>query len=47
MRTQAKQKKTVFAYFNNDVNTRAPENARRVMKQLGKCAALPAKGERG
>lgn len=29
---------TVFAYFNNDVNTRAPENARMLMEMVGKRA---------
>jgi uncharacterized protein YecE (DUF72 family) len=28
-----------FVYFNNDVNTRAPGNARRLMEMLGKYAA--------
>jgi uncharacterized protein YecE (DUF72 family) len=27
-----------FAYFNNDVNTRAPDNARRLMQMVGKYA---------
>jgi uncharacterized protein YecE (DUF72 family) len=30
-----------FVYFNNDVNTRAPLNARRLMEMLGKCAVKP------
>jgi uncharacterized protein YecE (DUF72 family) len=40
-RSEAKRKRTVLLYFNNDVNTRAPENARRVMQMLGKYAVLP------
>jgi uncharacterized protein YecE (DUF72 family) len=30
-----------FVYFNNDVNTRAPLNARRLMEMLGKYAVKP------
>ncbi|HZQ46227.1 MAG TPA: DUF72 domain-containing protein [Verrucomicrobiae bacterium] len=33
--------KTVFAYFNNDVNTRAPNNARTLMKMAGARAVKP------
>lgn len=39
-RSQAEKRRKVFLYFNNDVNTRAPENARRMMQLLGKCAVL-------
>lgn len=30
-----------FAYFNNDVNTRAPQNALLLMKMLGKWSMPP------
>ncbi|HEX9046565.1 MAG TPA: DUF72 domain-containing protein [Verrucomicrobiae bacterium] len=35
MRAQAKAGKKVFAYFNNDVNVRAPENAKMLMEMCG------------
>lgn len=35
IRYQAEQGKRVFAYFNNDVNVRAPENAKLLMKMVG------------
>jgi uncharacterized protein YecE (DUF72 family) len=34
--------KTVFAYFNNDMNTRAPQNARQLMEMVGSRAAKPS-----
>src|SRR5579884_2258507 len=33
--------KTVYAYFNNDVNVRAPENARELMRMIGERALGP------
>jgi uncharacterized protein YecE (DUF72 family) len=33
--------KTVFAYFNNDVNVRAPENAHELMRMVGERALGP------
>jgi uncharacterized protein YecE (DUF72 family) len=39
--TQTKAGKTVYAYFNNDVNVRAPENARMLMRMTGKYAVRP------
>jgi uncharacterized protein YecE (DUF72 family) len=42
-RAEAEKRRTVFMYFNNDVNTRAPENARRMIQLLGECAVLPEK----
>jgi uncharacterized protein YecE (DUF72 family) len=40
-RRSARQGLSGFAYFNNDVNTRAPLNARRLMELVGKHAAKP------
>ncbi len=31
----------VYSYFNNDVNVRAPENARMLMRMIGRAAAKP------
>jgi uncharacterized protein YecE (DUF72 family) len=41
LRRSARQGLKGFAYFNNDVNTRAPLNARRLIEMLGKHAAKP------
>lgn len=38
---QARAGKTVFVYFNNDVNVRAPENAKMLMSMVGKFAVQP------
>jgi uncharacterized protein YecE (DUF72 family) len=38
LRRCARQGLNGFAYFNNDVNTRAPDNARRLMQMVGKYA---------
>lgn len=38
---QAAKGKQVYAYFNNDVNVRAPENARMLMEMVGNAAAPP------
>jgi uncharacterized protein YecE (DUF72 family) len=35
IRRQARRGKTVYAYFNNDLNYRAPGNARMLMKMVG------------
>lgn len=37
MRKQMRTGKTVFAYFNNDANARAPLNARSMMEMAGLC----------
>jgi uncharacterized protein YecE (DUF72 family) len=42
LRRCARQGAKGFAYFNNDVNTRAPLNARRLMEMVGKYAAKPS-----
>jgi uncharacterized protein YecE (DUF72 family) len=41
LRRSAHQGFKGFAYFNNDVNTRAPLNARRLIEMVGKYAARP------
>ena len=41
LRRCARQGSKGFAYFNNDVNTRAPLNARRLIEMVGKYAAKP------
>jgi uncharacterized protein YecE (DUF72 family) len=41
LRTQAEAGKKVFAYFNNDVNVRAPDNAKMLMEMCGKFVASP------
>jgi uncharacterized protein YecE (DUF72 family) len=40
-REQAKKGRTVFVYFNNDVNVRAPENAKALMKMVGEWSVIP------
>jgi uncharacterized protein YecE (DUF72 family) len=40
-RDQASEGRTVFAYFNNDVNVRAPENAKTLMRMIGEAAVIP------
>jgi uncharacterized protein YecE (DUF72 family) len=35
IREQASQGKRVFVYFNNDVNVRAPDNAKLLMEMVG------------
>jgi uncharacterized protein YecE (DUF72 family) len=42
LRGCAKEGVTAFVYFNNDMNTRAPLNALRLMKLVGSSAVLPA-----
>jgi uncharacterized protein YecE (DUF72 family) len=42
---QAREGRTVYAYFNNDINVRAPENAKMLMEMVGFCAVQPAPGE--
>ena len=36
----AHPKETVFVYFNNDVNVRAPQNAREFMQMVGQRAVM-------
>jgi uncharacterized protein YecE (DUF72 family) len=38
---QASEGRTVYIYFNNDINVRAPENARMLMEMVGFCAVKP------
>jgi len=38
IRKQSRHRKTVFAYFNNDVNIRAPKNAKMLMDMVGSSA---------
>jgi uncharacterized protein YecE (DUF72 family) len=42
LRSCAKEGVTAFVYFNNDMNTRAPLNALRLMKLVGSSAVRPA-----
>jgi uncharacterized protein YecE (DUF72 family) len=35
IREQARAGKKVFAYFNNDINVRAPDNAKLLMEMVG------------
>ena len=44
LRQSARRGLTGFVYFNNDVNTRAPLNALRLMDMLGKYAVRPPEG---
>jgi uncharacterized protein YecE (DUF72 family) len=41
IRKQARDDKTVFAYFNNDLNVRAPANAKLLMEMVGSLAVQP------
>jgi uncharacterized protein YecE (DUF72 family) len=38
---QAEGGRTLYVYFNNDINVRAPENARMLMRMVGKEAVRP------
>lgn len=38
IRENSKDRKPVYAYFNNDVNVRAPENAKMLMEMVGPAA---------
>jgi uncharacterized protein YecE (DUF72 family) len=40
---QAEQGRTIYVYFNNDINVRAPDNARMLMQMLGKHAVYPGR----
>jgi uncharacterized protein YecE (DUF72 family) len=42
---QARAGKTVYAYFNNDLNVRAPGNAKMLMEMVGKSSVSPAQPE--
>jgi uncharacterized protein YecE (DUF72 family) len=44
LRRYALQGLSGYVYFNNDVNTRAPLNALRLMQMLGKYAQRPKAG---
>jgi uncharacterized protein YecE (DUF72 family) len=46
LRRSARQGLKGFAYFNNDVNKRAPLNARRLIEMVGKYAAKPGANSR-
>jgi uncharacterized protein YecE (DUF72 family) len=41
IRKQARAGKNVYAYFNNDLNVRAPNNARTLMEMVGSAAVKP------
>lgn len=41
IRKQSRAGNNVYAYFNNDVNVHAPDNARMLMQMVGKAAAKP------
>lgn len=38
IRKHSEEGKTVYAYFNNDINVRAPENAKMLMEMVGSAA---------
>jgi len=38
---QARAGKNIYAYFNNDLNVRAPDNAKMLMQMVGKTAIKP------
>lgn len=38
IRRHAKEGRTVYAYFNNDLNVRAPENAKALIQMVGDLA---------
>src|SRR5688572_25378341 len=38
---QAERKRDIYVYFNNDVNVRAPENAKMLMEMIGDHAVQP------
>ena len=41
IREHAREGKQVYAYFNNDINVRAPENAKMLMEMVGSAAVEP------
>lgn len=43
---QAQKRRTLYIYFNNDINVRAPDNAKLLMKMVGENAVLPTKNDR-
>ncbi|HEX7862218.1 MAG TPA: DUF72 domain-containing protein [Verrucomicrobiae bacterium] len=43
---QAEEGRTLYVYFNNDVNVRAPENARMLMEMIGEHAVRPSERTR-
>jgi uncharacterized protein YecE (DUF72 family) len=45
IRKQARAGKNVYAYFNNDANVRAPNNARMLMQMIGRPAVIPLVGK--
>ena len=47
LRSRAREGLTGFVYFNNDVNTRAPQNALRLMQMVGKYAQRPRADAKG
>jgi uncharacterized protein YecE (DUF72 family) len=44
-REQAEAGRTVYAYFNNDVNVRAPQNAKMLMQMVGESSIEPEERE--
>jgi uncharacterized protein YecE (DUF72 family) len=45
IREQADAGRTLYIYFNNDINVRAPENAKMLMQMVGEYAMQPALSE--
>jgi uncharacterized protein YecE (DUF72 family) len=43
---QAEQGRTLYVYFNNDINVRAPDNARMLMEMVGEYAVYPTGPDR-
>ena len=45
IRKQAQAGRNVYAYFNNDLNVHAPDNAKALMQMAGKAAIQPVRSE--
>ena len=46
IRKQARAGRNVYAYFNNDLNVRAPDNAKMLMKMVGAAAVRAFEGRK-
>jgi uncharacterized protein YecE (DUF72 family) len=42
---QAERRRTSYIYFNNDINVRAPDNAKMLMQMIGDHAVQPGMAE--
>jgi uncharacterized protein YecE (DUF72 family) len=43
---QAERRRTLYIYFNNDINVRAPDNAKMLMQMIGEHAVWPGEREK-